>query len=141
MSRSPFTQTKGATDLTFRTKLLLSTCALVLCTGVLVIVVADRGNRASTTALVNSVFREVSGHAAVARTRDFVMRAAPVAESLEALASRGLAMDDLDRLAPQLLAFLKGNPGMTRVLYGDESGDHVGATPCASAIPRHADAH
>ena len=51
-----------------------------------------------------------------------------VAESLEQLANQGLALDDLDRLAPQLLAFLKGNAGMTWVLYGDESGDYTGAT-------------
>ncbi len=53
---------------------------------------------------------------------------APVAESLEQLSTQGLAMDDLDRLDHQLLAFLKGNPGMTWVLYGDESGDYTGAT-------------
>ena len=113
-------------DLSFRTKLLLSMCGLVLLTGAIVLLVADRNSRASTKMLVNSLFREVSGHA-VTQTRDFVLRAAPVAESLGQLANQGLALDDLNRLALQLLAFLKGNAGMTRVLYGDERGDHVAA--------------
>ena len=114
-------------DLTFRTKLMLGMCGLVLLTGVIVIAVADYSSRASTNTLVDSLFREVSDHA-VTQTKDFVQRAAPVAQSLEQLADRGLAMDDLDKLAPQLLAFLQGNPGMTWVLYGDESGDYTGAT-------------
>src|SRR6266550_304414 len=80
---------KRGWDLTFRTRLLLTMCGLVLLTGAIVVVVA---------------------------------------ESLEQLANQGLAMEDLDRLAAQLLAFLKGNPGMTWVLYGDESGDYAGAT-------------
>ena len=113
--------------MTFRTKLLLCMCGLVLLTGAVIIAVADRSNRASTQALADSLFREVSSHA-VTQTKDFVQRAAPVAESLEQLSSQGLALDDLDRLAHQLLAFLKGNPGMTWVLYGDESGDYTGAT-------------
>jgi serine phosphatase RsbU (regulator of sigma subunit) len=112
--------------LTFRTKLLLSVCGVVLLTGAVVLLVADRSGRASTRMLVDSLFREVSGHA-VTQTKDFILRAAPVAESLEQLADQGLALDDLDKLAPQLLAFLKGNPGMTRVLYGDEGGGHVAA--------------
>jgi phosphoserine phosphatase RsbU/P len=117
----------GGFDLTFRAKLLLSVCALVALTGGAIAFVADRGNRASTRALVDSLFREVSGHAA-AQTKDFVVRAAPVAESLSRLSNQGLALDDLDRLARQLLAFLQGNQGLTWVLYGDESGDYVGAT-------------
>jgi serine phosphatase RsbU (regulator of sigma subunit) len=114
-------------DLTFRSKLLLSMCCLVVLTGGAITLVADRNNRASTQALVDSLFREVSGHAAT-QTKDFVLRAAPVAESLTRLSDQGLALDDLDRLAHQLLAFLQGNQGMTWVLYGDESGDYVGAT-------------
>jgi hypothetical protein len=98
--------------LTFRTKLLLSMCGLVLLTGAVVLIVADRSSRASTHMLVDSLFRQVSSHA-VTQTKDFILRAAPVAQSLEQLANRGLAVDDLDKLAPQLLAFLKGNAGMT----------------------------
>lgn len=116
--------------MTFRAKLILSMCGLVLLAGAVIIVVADRSNRSSTQTLVDSLFREVSSHA-VTQTRDFVMRAAPVAESLEQLANKGSAQDDPDRLARQLLAFLQGNPGMTQVLYGDESGD------CTKAIRLH----
>jgi serine phosphatase RsbU (regulator of sigma subunit) len=114
-------------EMTFRTKLLLSLCGLVLLTGVTVIIVADRGNRANTTALVDSLFREVSSHA-VTKTKDFIMRAAPVTQTLGQLANHGLAIDDMERLARQLLIFLKANAATTWVLYGDESGDYTGAT-------------
>lgn len=114
-------------NLTFRTKLLLAMCGIVLLTGVVLIAVADRASRQSTQALVNSLFRQASDQA-MTQTRDFVLHAAPVAQSLEQLADKGLALNDLDKLALQLLAFLKANPGMTWVLYGDESGDYTGAT-------------
>jgi sigma-B regulation protein RsbU (phosphoserine phosphatase) len=114
-------------DLTFGAKLLLSMCGVVLLTGVVIIYVADRNSRASTQLLATELFREVSNDA-VDQTRGFVLRAGPVAESLEELSRHGLAMDDLDKLAPQLVAFLRGNAGMTWVLYGDESGDYTGAT-------------
>ena len=77
--------------------------------------------RATTETLTDSVFREVSGRA-VTHTRGFVLRAAPVVESLAELADKGLAVDDPDRLAPQLLGALKANPGLSWVSYGDESG-------------------
>jgi phosphoserine phosphatase RsbU/P len=99
---------------------------LVMSTGGVITFVSDRGNLASTEALVDSLFREVSGHAAE-QTKDYVVRAAPVAESLSRLSDQGLALDDLDRLARQLLPFLQGDEGLTRVLYGDESGDYVSA--------------
>ncbi len=102
-------------------------CGLVLFTGIMIVAVADRSGQANTQTMVNLLFRQVSQRT-VAQTRDFIGRAAPVAESLQQLSGRGLAMDDLDRLALQLLAFLQGNPGMTWVLYGDESGDYTGAT-------------
>ena len=112
--------------MTFRTNLLLSMCGLVLVSGAAIFLVADRSSQESTSALADALFREVSRHA-VTQTKDFVLRTAPVAESLEQLASQGLTLDDLDRLSHQLLAFLKGNPGLTWVLYGDESGDYTGA--------------
>src|SRR5207237_4608781 len=107
--------------LSFRAKLVLGVCGLVLFTGAVVLWLAHRSARASTEALTGSVFREVSGRAA-AHTRGFVLRPAPVAESLAQLADKGLAVDDPDRLAPQLLAVLKANPGFTWVSYGDEAG-------------------
>src|SRR5262249_2572331 len=108
-------------------QLLLTTCGLVLLVGVVIFAVADRSNRLTTRSLVHSLFREVSGHA-VTQTKDFIFRAAPVAQSLGQLSGQGLTLDNFDALAPQLLAFLKANSGMTWVLYGDESGDYVGAT-------------
>src|ERR1700758_4922633 len=97
--------------LSFRAKLVLGMCGLVLLTGAVVLWLAHRSARASTEALTNSVFREVSGRAAT-HTRAFVLRAAPVVETLAQLADKGLAVDDHDRLAPQLIAVLKANPGL-----------------------------
>jgi sigma-B regulation protein RsbU (phosphoserine phosphatase) len=99
---------------------------LVLLTGTVVLWLAHRSARASTEALTGSVFREVSGRAAT-HTRGFVLRAAPVVESLGQLADKGLAVDDPERLPPQLLAVLKANPGLSWVSYSDESGSFTGA--------------
>jgi sigma-B regulation protein RsbU (phosphoserine phosphatase) len=101
-------------------------CGLVLLTGAVVLWLAHHGARAGTEALTGAVFREVSGRAA-AHTRGFVLRAAPVVESLGQLADKGLAVDDADRLAPQLLAVLKANPGLSWVSYSDKSGTFTGA--------------
>src|SRR5262249_46097197 len=60
-------------------------------------------------------------------TRAFVLRAAPVVESLAQLADKGLAVDHSERLGPQLLAVLKANPGLSWVSYSDESGTFTGA--------------
>ena len=67
----------------------------------------------------------MSGHA-VTHTRGFVLRAAPLVESLQHLGDKGLALDEPDRLARQLLAFLEGNPGLSWVSYGDEAGTFTG---------------
>jgi hypothetical protein len=86
--------------LSFRAKLVLGVCGLVLLTGTVVLWLANRSARASTEALTGSVFREVSGRAAT-HTRGFVLRAAPVVESLAQLTDKGLAVDDPERLPPQ----------------------------------------
>src|SRR5262249_28991032 len=112
--------------LTFRAKLVFGVCGLVLLTGAVVLWLAHRSARASTEALIGAVFREVSGRA-VAHTRGFVLRAGPVVESLGQLADKGLAIDDPEQLAPQLLAVLKANPGLSWVSYSDESGSFIGA--------------
>ena len=112
--------------LSFRAKLVLGVCGLVLLNGAVVLWLAHRSTRASTEALTGSVFREVSGRAAT-HTRGFVLRAAPVVESLGQLADKGLAVDDPERLGPQLLAVLKANPGLSWVSYSDESGSFTGA--------------
>src|SRR5215471_16356561 len=116
----------GTRVLSFRARLVLGVCGLVLFTGTIVLWLADRSARASTEALTGSVFREVSGRAAT-HTRGFVLRAAPVVESLGQLADKGLAVNDPERLAPQLLAVLKANPGLSWVSYSDESGSFTGA--------------
>jgi sigma-B regulation protein RsbU (phosphoserine phosphatase) len=99
---------------------------LVLLTGAVVLALAHRSAQATTEALTGSVFREVSGRAAT-HTRGFVLRAAPVVESLGQLADKGLAVEDPERLAPQLLAVLKANPGLSWVSYSDERGAFTGA--------------
>ena len=93
----------GTRVLSFRARLVLGVCGLVLFTGTIVLWLANRSARASTEALTGSVFREVSGRAAT-HTRGFVLRAAPVVESLGQLADKGLAVNDPERLPPQLLA-------------------------------------
>ncbi|HYT89616.1 MAG TPA: SpoIIE family protein phosphatase [Gemmataceae bacterium] len=92
----------------------------------MVLWLAHRSAKASTETLTASVFREVSGRAAT-HTRGFVLRAAPVVETLAQLADKGLAINDHDRLAPPLLAVLKANPGLSWVSYSDERGTFTGA--------------
>jgi sigma-B regulation protein RsbU (phosphoserine phosphatase) len=116
----------AAGGLSFRAKLVLCVCGLVLLTGAVVLALAHRSAQASTEALTASVFREVSLRAAT-HTRAFVLRAAPVVQSLGQLADKGLAVEDSERLAPQLLAVLKANPGLSWVSYSDERGAFTGA--------------
>jgi hypothetical protein len=123
---SPSSAARSARGLSFRAKLVLGVCGLVLLTGAVVLWLAHRSAKASTEVLTGSVFREVSGRA-VTHTRAFVLRAAPVVESLAQLADKGLAVDDSEHLAPQLLAVLKANPGLSWVSYSDESGRFTGA--------------
>jgi sigma-B regulation protein RsbU (phosphoserine phosphatase) len=99
---------------------------LVLLTGAIVLWLAHRSARATTESLTGSVFHEVSQRAA-AHTRGFVLRAAPVVESLAQLVDKGLVVEDPERLAPQLLAVLKANPGLSWVSYSDENGHFTGA--------------
>src|SRR5262245_56678013 len=88
-----------ARGLSFRAKLVLGVCGLVLLSGAGVLLLAHRSARAGTEALTGAVFREVSARAAT-HTRGYVLRAAPVVGSLARLADKGLAVDDPDRLAP-----------------------------------------
>jgi serine phosphatase RsbU (regulator of sigma subunit) len=118
--------TSAARGFGFRTKLIAGVCGLVLLTGAVVLWLAHRSAKAGTEALTRSVFREVSGRA-VAHARGFVERAAPVVESMVQLADKGLAVDDPDRLAPQLVGVLKANPGLSWISYGDAAGTFTGA--------------
>src|SRR5262249_13950135 len=122
--------TSSARGLSFRAKLVLGVCGLVLLTGAVVLWLAHRSARSSTETLTTSVFREVSGRAA-AHTRGFVLAAAPVGASLSQPADKGLAIDDHDRLAPQLVAVLNANPGLSWVSYSDEHGTFTGANRTA----------
>src|SRR5262245_61579114 len=97
------TSVPSARGLSFRPELVLGVCGLVLLTGTVVLWLAHRSAKASTETLTTSVFREVSGRAAT-HTRGFVLRAAPVVESLAQLADKGLAINDHERLAPQLVS-------------------------------------
>src|SRR5262245_6674877 len=117
--------TPPAPGLSFRAKLVLGVCGLVLLTGAVVLWLAHRSARAGPEALTGAVFREVSGRAA-AHTRGFVLRAAPVVDSLARLADHGLAVDDTERLVPQLLSVLKANPGLSWISYSDEAGRFIG---------------
>jgi serine phosphatase RsbU (regulator of sigma subunit) len=112
--------------MSFRAKLLLSICALVLLTGAAITLLAVRSFRSSATELATGVFRETSQHA-VTRARGFVQRAVPVVASLKELAGDGLAIDDSDRLARQLADVLRANPDLTWISYGDEQGTFTGA--------------
>src|SRR5436190_1638537 len=122
-------------ELSYRAKLVMGVCGLVLLTGAVILWLAHHSARAGTEALTGSLFREVSGRAA-AHSREFVHRAAPVVESLGQLADKGLAVENPDRLAPQLLAVLKANPGLSWVSYGDEAGTFTGAYRPPGGGPR-----
>lgn len=112
--------------LSFRVKLVSGVCGLVLLTGAAVLWLTERGARAGTEALTAAVFREASARTA-AHTQAAVLRAAPVVESLVGLADSGLAVTNTDRLADQLLAVLRANPGLSWVSYADETGAFTGA--------------
>src|SRR5688572_21088000 len=114
------------TELSFRSRLTLAVCTLVLLTGAIVTWLAHRSAKASTESLARSLFREVSSHAAT-QSQSYVLRAAPLVESLVQLADDGLALDDSNRLASQLLSILKANEGLSWVSYGDERGNFTGA--------------
>ncbi len=117
---------RSTRGLSFRTKLVLGVCGLVLLTGAIVTWLAHRSALQSTEVLTNTVFREASAHA-VDETRAFMERAPPVVEALRRLGVDNLALDDTDKLARQLLVFLQSNPGLSWVSLSDESGTFTGA--------------
>jgi hypothetical protein len=99
---------------------------MVLLTGAILLGLARLNSRATTDALVHRLFQEVTGHA-VTHTQAFVLRAAPLVESMRQLGNDGLALKDTDQLATQLLAVLRANPGLSWVSYGDRDGSFTGA--------------
>ena len=111
--------------LSFRAKLVLGVCGLVLLTGAVVLWLAHAGARASTEALTGpSSAKSAASCDAHARVRSAPHRSWNRSAQL---ADKGLAVDDPDRLAPQLLAVLKANPGLSWVSYSDENGTFTGA--------------
>jgi serine phosphatase RsbU (regulator of sigma subunit) len=105
---------------------MLGICGLVLLTGAAITWLAHLSAQRSTDILTDALFREASAHA-VSETRAFTQRATPVVEAVCRLANDGLVLDDRDRLARQLLAFLQSNPGLSWVSYSDEAGAFTGA--------------
>src|SRR3954468_17223422 len=127
--------------LSYRTRLVLGICLLVLFAGAAATLLAHRSARTSTTALADQLFREVSSHA-VTRTRDFVMRAPPLAESLAKIGAKGLviptdnAASHSDNLAHQFLPILEANPGITWISYSNRNGDFTGVYRTAEGTLR-----
>ena len=112
--------------LSFRAQLMLGICGLVLLTGAAITWLAHLSARQSTATLTDALFREASAHA-VTETRAFTDRATPVVQTLRRLADAGLVVDDADRLARQLLAFLQSNSGLSWVSFSDQTGRFTGA--------------
>src|SRR6516225_6552364 len=112
------TTTRG---LSFRTKLVIGVCGLVLLTGATVTWLAHHSAIKSTEVLTNTMFREASAHA-VDETRAFMERATPVVEALHRFGVDNLALSDTNKLAHQLLVFLQSNPGLSWVSLSHESG-------------------
>ena len=117
---------RQARGLSFRARLILGICGLVLLTGATITWLAQRSARQSIDTLTDALFREASAHA-VSETQAFAERATPVVEALRRLANDGLVLDDVDRLDRQLLAFLQSNPGLSWVSYSNEAGTFTGA--------------
>jgi serine phosphatase RsbU (regulator of sigma subunit) len=117
------TTTRG---LSFRTKLVIGVCGLVLLTGATVTWLAHHSAIKSTEVLTNTMFREASAHA-VDETRAFMERATPVVEALHRFGVDNLALNDTDKLGRQLLVFLQSNPGLSWVSVSDEPGTFTGA--------------
>jgi phosphoserine phosphatase RsbU/P len=123
MRALPDSVTRG---LSFRAKLVIGVCGLVLLTGAAVTWLAYRSALQSTEVLMDTVLHEASAHA-VDETRAFTERATPVVQALRRFGIDYLAWSDTDKLARQLLVFLQSNPGLSWVSLSDESGTFTGA--------------
>src|SRR5688500_2382930 len=89
--------TFGATatrhGVSYEASLILTFSLLVLGTGLAVTLLSFRATRASTTTMAHALFQEVSDHA-VTRTRGFLLRSVPAAQTLGNLADLGLATNE-----------------------------------------------
>ena len=117
---------RPARGLSFRTNLVLGVCGVVLLTGLAVLLVLGASYRQTTSTMAGDLFGGAGDHA-VTQARAFVLRAAPLAETVGGLADGAMALDDSNRLARQLTDVLRANPGLTWVSYGDERGSFTGA--------------
>lgn len=106
-------------------RLIVGVCGLVLVTGISTTWLAHRSALGSTEVLTDAIFREVSEHA-VTHTRAHLLRATPIVDSLTQLAEHGLALDDRERLADQLLLIFVSNPGLSWLSFADETGTFTG---------------
>src|SRR4051812_35895665 len=98
-----------ADSLTFKVNLVIGISALVLLTGAALILIAARGSRATSSDFATRLFHRASEHA-VTQSRNFMDRAVPLVDSLARLGDSGLALNDSDRLARQLVALLPAHP-------------------------------
>src|SRR3954467_738453 len=126
---------RTADRLSFKVNLIVGISALVLLTGVALIVIADRSSRATASQFAGGLFRGASEHV-VTQARSFVNRAVPLVDSMARLGDNGLALDDSDRLARQLVAILPANPGVTWLSFSDEAGTFTGAYRTAAGTYR-----
>jgi len=115
-----------ARALSYRAGLMIWISLLVLAIGLVLSGLAFREARVAGTAAALTRFQEVSDHA-VTKTREFVLRAVPIAQAVGNLSGLGLATGDPDKLARQLTAVLRAHPGVTWVSFSDEAGAFVGA--------------
>ena len=119
----------------FGARLTFTVCGLVLCASAVLVWLAHR--RANTVAetLARSLFKEVSDHA-VTRTRAFVDRAIPIVRAVQQLSLDGLAINDSDRLARQLLAIFNANEDLSWISFGDEAGTFTGVYRTSEGVVR-----
>lgn len=125
MPASPSTS-KRHFRVSFRVSLAVVVPLLVLAAGAFIAWWNYRSGRATVEKLSGELFRQVSGKTAE-RTREYLQRAAPAAETLRRL--RALDDNALPReaLARRFVAVLGANPGWAWVSYSDAAGAFTGA--------------
>jgi serine phosphatase RsbU (regulator of sigma subunit) len=121
--------------ISYRVKVIVGVCVLVLVTGLAITVVSLRSHSATARAMAGKLFEEVSAHA-VTQTQSHLMRAVPLIESLEHMAGDGLDLENSDHLARQLADILGANQGITWISYGNERGAFTGAYRTAEGALR-----
>ena len=117
-------------DLTYRTKLLLVMCGMVLLTGLVVIAVADQNSRRSTATMVDALFREVSGHTA-SQTKDLSAGGGGGAVASRQLAAgRGLGWTAPGQARAAVAGIPQRESDGIRVSGEESSGDYTARLRC-----------